>query len=302
MTSTVAKPRPAPVQAPTSRRRTRAAAVWNRLPVHAVVLSIAAIWLVPLVGLVVSSFRPAHAVLTSGWWHSFALPGDYTLENYRRVLNRDGLLLSFFNSMAIVVPATLLTVTVGAAAAYGLARMRFKFRRGLLLTIVALLIVPAQISFVPLLTVFSALGLTGSFLGLWLVHLGYGVAFAIYLLHNFFAALPAELFEAAEMDGASKSQIFFSIVLPISRPALASLAIFEFVWTWNDLLIALIFLGGSRDVAPMTVAVSSLVASRGNGWEILTSAAVLSMVVPMVVFIALQKYFVRGMLAGVSKG
>ena len=302
MTSTVAKPRPAPVQAPTSRRRTRAAAVWNRLPVHAVVLSIAAIWLVPLVGLVVSSFRPAHAVLTSGWWHSFALPGDYTLENYRRVLNRDGLLLSFFNSMAIVVPATLLTVTVGAAAAYGLARMRFKFRRGLLLTIVALLIVPAQISFVPLLTVFSALGLTGSFLGLWLVHLGYGVAFAIYLLHNFFAALPAELFEAAEMDGASKSQIFFSIVLPVSRPALASLAIFEFVWTWNDLLIALIFLGGSRDVAPMTVAVSSLVASRGNGWEILTSAAVLSMVVPMVVFIALQKYFVRGMLAGVSKG
>ena len=302
MTSTVAKPRPAPVQAPTSRRRTRAAAVWNRLPVHAVVLSIAAIWLVPLVGLVVSSFRPAHAVLTTGWWHSFALPGDYTLENYRRVLNRDGLLLSFFNSMAIVVPATLLTVTVGAAAAYGLARMRFKFRRGLLLTIVALLIVPAQISFVPLLTVFSALGLTGSFLGLWLVHLGYGVAFAIYLLHNFFAALPAELFEAAEMDGASKSQIFFSIVLPVSRPALASLAIFEFVWTWNDLLIALIFLGGSRDVAPMTVAVSSLVASRGNGWEILTSAAVLSMVVPMVVFIALQKYFVRGMLAGVSKG
>ncbi len=301
MTSTVTHPRPTPVQAPTSRLRTRAAS-WNRLPVHAVVLSIAAIWLVPLVGLVVSSFRPAHAVLTSGWWHSFALPGDYTLENYRRVLSRDGLLLSFFNSMAIVVPATLLTVAVGAAAAYGLARMRFKFRRGLLLTIVALLIVPAQISFVPLLTVFSALGLTGSFLGLWLVHLGYGVAFAIYLLHNFFAALPGELFEAAEMDGASKSQIFFSIVLPVSRPALASLAIFEFVWTWNDLLIALIFLGGSRDVAPMTVAVSSLVASRGNGWEILTAAAVLSMVVPMVVFIALQKYFVRGMLAGVSKG
>jgi alpha-glucoside transport system permease protein len=300
MISTVTHPRATPVQSPTSRRPR--AAVWNRLPVHAVVLSIAAIWLVPLVGLVVSSFRPAHAVLTTGWWHSFALPGDYTLENYRRVLNREGLLLSFFNSMAIVVPATLLTVTVGAAAAYGLARMRFKFRRGLLLTIVALLIVPAQISFVPLLTVFSALGLTGSFLGLWLVHLGYGVAFAIYLLHNFFTALPAELFEAAEMDGASKSQIFFSIVLPISRPALASLAIFEFVWTWNDLLIALIFLGGSRDVAPMTVAVSSLVASRGNGWEILTSAAVLSMVVPMVVFIALQKYFVRGMLAGVSKG
>lgn len=301
MTSTLTPTRPTAEPTPTSHRRTRVA-VWNKLPVHAIVWSIAAIWLVPLVGLVVSSFRPAHAVLTSGWWHSFALPGDYTLENYQRVLEREGLLLSFFNSVAIVVPATLLTVTVGAAAAYGLARMRFKFRRGLLLTIVALLIVPAQITFVPLLKVFSALGLTGSFLGLWLVHLGYGAAFAVYLLHNFFAALPAELFEAAEMDGASKSQIFFSIVLPISRPALASLAIFEFVWTWNDLLTALIFLGGSRDVAPMTVAVSGLVASRGNGWEILTSAAVLSMVVPMIVFIALQKYFVRGMLAGVSKG
>ncbi|MEJ7725795.1 MAG: carbohydrate ABC transporter permease [Actinomycetes bacterium] len=290
--------------APTSRelatpnRRARP----RRLPVHVVVLGITAIWAIPLLGLLVSSFRPASAVLSTGWWNSFALPGDYTLANYQRVLDRDGMLLSLFNSLAVVVPATLLTVVVSAAGAYGLACMRFRFRRGILLTIVALLIVPVQITLVPLLRIFSSLHLTGSFLGLWVVHVGYGVPFAIYLLHNFFAALPRELFEAAEMDGATPSRTFFSIVLPISRPALASLAIFEFVWTWNDLLTALIFLGGFREVAPMTVAVSGLVASRGNGWEILTSAAMLSMIVPMVVFVAMQKHFVRGMLAGVSKG
>ena len=275
---------------------------WRRLPVHLVVLGVTAIWLIPLLGLLVSSFRPASAVLSTGWWHSFALPGDYTIDNYRKVLDRDGLLLSFFNSVAIVVPATLLTVAVSAAAAYGLASMRFAFRRGILLAIATLLIVPVQITLVPLLRVFNELDLTGSFLGLWLVHLGYGVPFAIYLLHNFFAALPRELFEAAVVDGASASRVFFSIVLPISRPALASLAIFEFVWTWNDLLTALIFLGGFRDVAPITVAVSGMVASRGNGWEILTSAAMLSMILPMVVFVAMQKHFVRGMLAGFSKG
>lgn len=281
-----------------SRRRMRL----RRLPVHVVVIGVSAIWLVPLLGLFVSSFRPAPAVLSTGWWHSFALPGDYTLNNYSQVLERDGMLLSLFNSVAIVVPATLLTVSVSAAAAYALACMQFKFRSGLLLAIVALLVVPTQITMVPLLRVFNHFGLTGTFLGLWIVHVGYGISFAIYLLHNFFAAVPRELFEAAEMDGASKSQIFFSIVLPICRPALASLAIFEFVWTWNDLFTALIFLGGFRDVAPMTVAVSGLVASRGNGWEILTSAAVLSTVVPMIVFLAMQKHFVRGMLAGVSKG
>lgn len=269
---------------------------------HVVVILIAAVWLVPLLGLLVSSFRPSTDVLSSGWWQSFAAPGDYTLANYQRVLDREGMLLSFFNSLAIVIPATLLTVVVSSAAAYGLACMRFAFRRGVLLTMVALLIVPVQVTFVPLLRVFNELGLAGSFFGLWLVHLGYGVPFAIYLLHNFFAALPRELFDAAKVDGASPSQIFFEIVLPISRPALAALAIFEFVWTWNDLITALIFLGGYRDVAPMTIAVSGLVASRGNGWEVLTSAAMLSMLVPMIVFIAMQKHFVRGMLAGISKG
>ncbi len=291
-----------PTRRPAARAPVRRRPRLPRVPVHVVVIVIAAIWLTPLIGLVVSSFRPSTDVLSSGWWQSFADVSDYTVANYRRVLDRDGMLLSFFNSLAIVVPATLLTVVVSSAAAYGLACMRFAFRRGVLLAMVALLIVPVQITFVPLLRIFNDLDLAGSFLGLWLVHLGYGVPFAIYLLHNFFAALPRELFEAAQIDGASPSQIFFSIVLPISRPALAALAIFEFVWTWNDLLTALIFLGGYREVAPMTVAVSGLVASRGNGWDVLTSAAMLSMIVPMIVFVAMQKHFVRGMLAGISKG
>lgn len=275
---------------------------WRRVPLHVVVIGVAVIWAVPLLGLVVSAFRPSWAVLSSGWWESFALPGDYTLANYRRVLDRDGMALSLFNSLAVVVPATVLTVALGAAAAYALAGMRFRLRSAVLLTVVALIIVPIQITLVPLLRVFNTLDLTGSFLGIWLVHLGFGLPFAVYLLHNFFAAIPRELFEAAEMDGASRSQIFFSIVAPVARPALAALAIFDFVWTWNDLLVALIFLGGFRDVAPMTVAVSQLVASRGDGWEILTSAAVLSVLVPMAVFVALQRHFVRGLLAGVSKG
>jgi alpha-glucoside transport system permease protein len=274
----------------------------RRLPVHLTVLVIAAIWLIPVVGLTVSSFRPALSVATTGWWKSFALPGDYTLENYSNALDNNGLGLSLFNSLAATVPATVLTVTVAAAAAYGLACMKFRFRNSVLLLTVGLLIVPIQITLVPLLKIFNSLGLTGSFLGLWLAHLGYSLPFGIYLLHKFFSQLPRDLFEAAAMDGASATQVFFQIVLPVSRPALASLAIFEFVWNWNDLLTALIFLGGFREVAPMTVTVSNMVASRGNGWEVLTAAAVLSMVVPMAMFIAMQKHFVRGMLAGSTTG
>jgi alpha-glucoside transport system permease protein len=281
------------IAAPRHRTAEPARPLLRRVPVHVVVLGLTAVWLVPVVGLVVSSFRPPSAVVRSGWWESFALPGDYTLDNYRDVLGRDGMALSLANSLAVVVPATVLVVAVSAAAAYALACLRFRFRRGILLTVVGLLVVPMQITLVPLLQAFNALDLTGSFLGIWLVHLGYGVPFGVYLLHSAFAALPRALFEAAEVDGASRSQVFLRIVLPVTRPALASLAVFEFVWTWNDLLTALIFLGGRREVAPVTVAVS---------WEVLTAAAVVSAVVPMVVFAALQKHFVRGLLAGTTKG
>jgi len=276
--------------------------VTRRLPVHLTLAIVSAIWLIPVIGLAISSFRPAAEVSTSGWWNVATSPSELTWSNYSNVLGRGGLWQSIANSVLVSVPATALSVTVAAIAAYGFSRIRFPFRRGLLLLFVALLIIPQQITLVPLLSLYNDVGLTGTFAGLWLVHLGYSLPFAIYLLHRFFSGLPDELFEAAALDGASHLQTFVHIVLPVSRPALASLAIFEFVWNWNDLLTALVFLGGNRQVAPLTVAVSNLVASRGEGWQVLTAAALVSMIIPMVVFVAMQKQFIRGILAGSTKG
>lgn len=283
-------------------RRVHVARAVRSTPLHLVLLIISAVWLLPVVGLLVSSFRPGSDVATSGWWESFASPGSYTLDNYARVLERNGLLLSIFNSLAIAVPATVATVAVASLAAYGLTRVQFRARRPMLLIIVALLVVPSQITLVPLLGLFDGWGLAGTFPGVWLIHLGYSLPFAIYLLQSFFAGVPTEIFEAAALDGAHHGEIFLQVVLPISRPALASLAIFEFVWNWNDLLTALIFLGGDRDIAPLTVAVSTMVASRGEGWQVLTSAAIVSMIVPLIVFLAAQRQFERGILAGATKG
>ncbi|CAN5682489.1 MAG: carbohydrate ABC transporter permease [Actinomycetota bacterium] len=273
----------------------------RRLSVHVTLAVVSVIWLIPVLGLVISSFRPAAEVSTSGWWNAATSPGELTWSNYSNVLDRGGLWQSMANSVLVSVPATALTVTVAAIAAYGFSRIRFRFRGGLLMLFVALLIIPQQITLVPLLSLYNDIGLTGTFVGLWLVHLGYSLPFAVYLLHRFFAGLPGELFEAASLDGASHLQTFVHIVLPVSRPALASLAIFEFVWNWNDLLTALVFLGGNRQVAPLTVAVSNLVASRGEGWQVLTAAALVSMVIPMIVFVAMQKQFIRGILAGATK-
>lgn len=284
---------------PASVRAVRFAA---RLPLHIVLLAVSVIWMIPIVGLTVSSFRPGPDVATSGWWEAFASPADFTLENYDRVLGQNGLLLSIINSLTIAIPATVVTIAIASLAAYGLTRLRFRLRWPVLLLMVALLVVPAQITLVPLLRLFDALGLQGTFPGVWLVHLGYSLPFAIYLLYSSFSALPPDIFEAASIDGADHGQTFLRIVLPVSRPALASLAIFEFVWNWNDLLTALIFLGGDRDVAPLTVAVSTMVASRGEGWQVLTSAAIVSMVLPLIVFLSAQRQFVHGILAGATKG
>ena len=271
-----------------------------RSPIHVVLLVVSVIWMLPVLGLVVSSFRPGPAVSATGWWRLSV--GELTFENYRRVFARNGLFTSMVNSFAIAVPATALTICIAAVAAYGLARFQFRLHTPILMLLIGLLVVPAQITLVPLLRLFNTFELTGTFRGVWFVHVGYSLPFAIYLLHNFFSELPSEIFEAASVDGANDAQIFFRMVLPLSRPAIASLAIFEFVWNWNDLLVALIFLGGNRDVAPLTVTVSTMVASRGEGWQVLTSAAVVSVVVPMVVFLSAQRHFVRGLLAGTTKG
>lgn len=273
----------------------------TRVPLHLAVLVICIAWLVPTAGLLISSFRPARLIAATGWWTALFPPYSFTLDNYRQVLTASNMGQSFLNSLIITIPATLIPMAIGAFAGYAFAWMKFPGRNLLFMLIVALMIVPLQMTFVPVLRLFSGLGLTGSFVGLWLAHTGYGLPFAIYLLRNFFGGLPKDLFDAASIDGASPLETFFSLVLPLSVPALASLAIFQFTWVWNDLLVALIYLGGFPQVAPMTVTISNLVSSLGANWQVLTAAAFVSMFLPMIVFFSLQKYFVRGVLAGSIK-
>jgi alpha-glucoside transport system permease protein len=260
------------------------------------------LWMVPVVALLVSSVRPPELVSTTGWWTVFEPPFAFTLANYQRVLSSNNMGQSFVNSLLVSIPATIIPILIAAFAAYAFAWMRFPGRTALFLLIVALLVVPLQVTLIPVLRLFTTLGLTGTFVAVWLAHTGYGLPFAIYLLRNFFGNLPREMFEAAEVDGASPLVVFFRLVLPTSVPALASLAIFQFLWVWNDLLVALVYLGGSPGVAPMTVTVSNLVNSLGQNWQLLTAAAFVTMVVPLAIFFSLQQYFVRGILAGSVKG
>jgi len=291
--------RPAATAAPTPATATRLTRP-RRIPTHLTLLLVCGLWTVPVLGLLVSSFRPAYEVSTTGWWR--AGEGTLTTGNYRDVLTTGGFGTALANSLLITVPAVAAMVTVGAVGAFALARMSFAGRRAVTVAMIALLALPLQMTLVPVLRLYNAAGLTGTFAGIWLVHLGFGLPFAIYLLRTFFAALPDEMFEAAALDGASTLTAFLRLAVPVSGPAIASVATFQFIWVWNDLLIALIFLGGDPGVAPLTVAVSNLVsATTGQGWQLLTAAAFVAMVVPMVIFFALQRYFVRGLLAGSGK-
>jgi alpha-glucoside transport system permease protein len=292
---------PAPVEA----ARFSPGALAERLSglvLHVAIIGLTAAWLVPTVGLLVSSFRPLSGISSSGWWTALAPPFQFTMENYQKVLATSNLGSSFINSLMISIPATVIPTTLAAFAAYAFTWMRFWGRDWLFLALVGLLAVPLQVTFIPLLRLLHGLDLTGTYLGLWIAHTGYGLPFAIYLLANFFRALPSDLFESAEMDGAGTLTVFFRIVLPLSVPAIASLVIFQFLWVWNDLLVALIYVGGAPEVAPMTVTVANLVGSLGQGYHLLTAAAFISMIVPLVVFFSLQRYFVRGILAGSVKG
>ena len=274
----------------------------ERGPLHLVVVGISVLWLVPTAGLFVSSFRSRQDLISSGWWTAFQHPFDFTLQNYADVLTQEGLGQSFINSLIIAVPSTVVPLMVAALAAYAFAWMRFPGRDALFLMTVGLLVVPLQMTLIPVLRLFSSLQITGTFPAIWLAHTAYGLPFAVFLLRNFIGALPRDLFEAAILDGASDLRVFFRIVLPLSVPALAALAIFQFMWVWNDLLLALVYLSNAPEKAPVTLTIANLVGRFAADQHLLTSAAFLSMILPLVVFFALQRYFIQGILAGSIKG
>ena len=277
----------------------------RRLPLRIVVIVLCVIWSLPTVGLLVSSFRHPLDITKNGWWTVLAHPFDltqYTLQNYDTILGSEGFAAGFFNSLIVTIPSTLIPITVAAFAAYAFAWVRFPLRRTLFILVVGLLVVPLQMSLIPVLQVYSALHINGTFLGVWLAHTGFGLPLAIFLLYNFMSQLPADLFETASIDGATHFQMFTKVVLPLSIPALAAFAIFQFLWVWNDLLVALVFLGASNDVSVLTFRLYQLLGSRGGSWHLLTAGAFLTMIVPVIVFLALQRYFVRGLLAGSVKG
>jgi alpha-glucoside transport system permease protein len=299
---TVAREEVAVPQLPAASLPERITGRLGDLVLHVAIIGLTVAWVVPALGLFVSSFRSLADIQTSGWWTALAPPFKFTLDNYGHVLSSNNLGNAFLNSVMISIPATVIPTTLAAFAAYAFTWMRFWGREWVFLALVGLLVVPLQVTFIPLLKLFTSLQLSGTFLGIWLAHTGYGLPFAVYLLANFFRALPADLFESAEMDGAGTLTVFFRIVLPLSVPAIASLVIFQFLWVWNDLLVALIYVGGTPEVAPLTVKVSDLVNSLGQGYQWLTAAAFFSMIVPLIVFFSLQRYFVRGILAGSVKG
>jgi alpha-glucoside transport system permease protein len=279
---------------------------FGRTGVRVAVILIAVAWSLPTAGLLISSFRPTNDIREGGWWeillHPFDAARSFTLANYSTVLGADGMLDAFINSLVVTIPAVVIPITIAAYAAYAFAWMRFRGRSILFAIVVGLLVVPLQMSLVPVLRLYTALDLNGTFLGVWLAHASFGLPLAIFLLYNFIAQLPGDLFESAAMDGASHFQVFRSIVVPLSVPALASFAIFQYLWVWNDLLIALIYLGTNDAVAVMPARLNEMVGTKGESWHLLTAGAFVTMVVPLAVFLALQRFFVRGIIAGSVKG
>jgi alpha-glucoside transport system permease protein len=277
---------------------------WSRVGINVLVVALVLIWTIPTLGLFITSFRTKEAIFNSGWWTVFTNPqGAFTLDNYEKVLfGGDGLATAFLNTLAVTIPAVVIPILIAAFAAYGFAWMNFPGRRILFITVVALLVVPLQIALIPVLKAYLAIDLNGTFLSVWLAHAGFGLALATYLLYNYISQLPKDIIESASIDGASHFTTFRKLILPLSLPALASFAIFQFLWVWNDLLVATTFLGTDKDVTVMTARLVSMTGSRGQDWQLLTAGAFVSMIVPVAVFLALQRYFVRGLLAGSVKG
>jgi alpha-glucoside transport system permease protein len=285
--------------------------------VRITILIVVIIWLIPTIGVLVTSFRPEALSVKTGWWTSLAHPfrgGEWTLENYRQALDAGGFKNAFLNSLAVAIPSTVIPITIAAFAAYAFSWMSFRGRYLMFVMVVGLMVVPLQMALIPILRLYTQgaelggvqiipdLQLNGTFVGIWLAHTAFGLPLATYLLRNYIGSLPSSIIESAKIDGADHFTIFWRLVVPLSVPALAAFAIFQFLWVWNDLLIAYVFLGGTRDTQVITIALSNLVGSRGDSWHLLTSAAFISMALPLTVFFSLQRYFVRGLTAGSVKG
>jgi alpha-glucoside transport system permease protein len=304
----------APVGKPSSGALgVRQAGWFTRLTILVVVV----IWSVPTLGVLISSFRPADEVRTTGWWTVFGSAFDsaqWTFENYRLALDAGGFQNAFLNSLAVTIPSTIIPIAIAAFAAYAFSWMHFRGRYVMFVLVVGLLVVPLQMALIPILRLYTSgaslgalrlfpdLDLGGTFLGIWLAHTGFGLPLATYLLRNYIGSLPSSIIESAKIDGADHFTIFWRLVVPLSVPALAAFAIFQFMWVWNDLLIAYVFLGGTPDTRVLTVALAGLVGRRGENWHLLTAAAFISMALPLFVFFTLQRYFVRGLTAGSVKG
>jgi alpha-glucoside transport system permease protein len=271
----------------------------NRTPIHIALGIVAVIWLAPTIGLLVTSFRPRTDIQSTGWWETLSTL-RFTTVNYQQVLEAQGMGRAFLNSLIISVPSTLLPLGLCSLAAYGFAWLRFPFRDTIFLIVVALMMVPVQVAFLPLQQLFKPFQLTQGFIGIWLAHTAFALPFGIFLLRNFFITLPRDLIEAARIDGSTNFGVFRTIVLPLSVPAIAAYGIFQFLWVWNDLLMSLIFISKNENY-PMTIQVTTLLGTYGTEWNLLAAAAFLLMVVPLAVFFSLQRYFVQGLLAGSVK-
>ncbi len=291
----------------------------SSVTINAVLVILVLLWTIPTLGIFVTSFRYTDNVFNTGWWHSLSDKTGYTLGNYEQVLagrkytvtsdkgttstvHGDNMSGAFLNSLSVTVPAVVIPILIAAFAAYGFAWLKFPGRKFLFVIIVALLVVPLQISLIPVLRDYRKLGLNGTYLGIWLAHTGFGLPLAVYLLFNYISTIPRSIMESAFLDGASHFTTFIRLILPLSVPALASFAILQFLWVWNDMLVALVFLSGAgARMQVVTIRLLNLIGSRGQDWQLLTAGAFITMILPMLVFLGLQRFFVNGLMAGSVK-
>ncbi|GHF93867.1 carbohydrate ABC transporter permease [Streptomyces thermodiastaticus] len=292
----------APAAEPVKARRSlgaRLAEVVSGGLVRVFLIVVGLFWLVPTIGLLLSSLRSPQDMSSSGWWTVFTKPSQLTFDSYSKLLENGDITDSLLNTILITVPATVLVVVIGALAGYAFAWMDFPGRDWWFLGVVGLLVVPVQVALIPIAELFGKIGLFGSIFGVVLFHTGFGLPFAVFLLRNFFAEIPRELLEAARLDGAGELRLFARVVMPLGGPAIASLGIFQFLWVWNDMLVALVFTKSGTQ--PITVALQTQVRQFGNNIDVLAPGAFISMVIPLVVFFAFQRQFVSGVMAGAVK-